>query len=229
MPTDAIHPVYLHVRAGVTAFDDILVSVFDESLADVLPTRVLPISTEPPVGLELLIDRQFTQIGELLQPRRRRRSEARGLIRTLLVLRSCGRRRDRERARREPRGTNGRSGTGTGCTSDADQTWRSWPSIKGCGQLERAAALGQDRGHDTATAGAHLRRCPGDRPRPVGSSTSPTATTSWPPSTSDLRPAAPRSAPSACSGAEGVPGAMTCADADLQSLPAGRSIEWGGL
>ena len=78
--------LYLHLRAGITVFDDVLHDVFGESLADVLPTRVLPISTEPPADLDLLIDRQFRQIGDLLQPGRRQRPEARRMIRTLLSL-----------------------------------------------------------------------------------------------------------------------------------------------
>lgn len=78
--------LYLHLRAAITVFDDILHVVFGEPLADLLPSRVLPISTEPPADLDLLIDRQFRQIAELLQPRRRRRSEARRIIRTLLAL-----------------------------------------------------------------------------------------------------------------------------------------------
>jgi len=78
--------IYLHTRAGVTIFEDILREVFNESLANVLPSRVLPISTEPPADLDLLIDRHYRQIATLLQPRRRRRSEARQLIRTLLAL-----------------------------------------------------------------------------------------------------------------------------------------------
>lgn len=78
--------LYLHARAGVTIFEDVLREVFGESLADILPTRVLPVSTEPPADIDLLIDRTYRQIADLLQPRRRRRSEARGLIRTLLAL-----------------------------------------------------------------------------------------------------------------------------------------------
>jgi HEPN domain-containing protein len=78
--------LYLHLRAGVTIFEDVLRDVFGESLADILPTRVLPISTEPPADLDLLINRQFRQIGDLLEPGRRQRPEARRMIRTLLAL-----------------------------------------------------------------------------------------------------------------------------------------------
>jgi len=78
--------LYVHVRAAVTIFDDVLTAVFAERLADLLPTRVLPISTAAPEDLDLLIDRQYRQIAELLQPHRRQRTEARMAIRTLLAL-----------------------------------------------------------------------------------------------------------------------------------------------
>ncbi|MFF7810814.1 hypothetical protein ACFZCF_02655 [Streptomyces sp. NPDC007945] len=78
--------LFVHARAGVTLFDDLLNRVFGERLADSLPLRVLPISTEPPVGLDILIDQEFTQIQELLQPGRRARNEVRARIRTLLAI-----------------------------------------------------------------------------------------------------------------------------------------------
>ncbi|QDO46586.1 hypothetical protein FNV62_36495 [Streptomyces sp. RLB3-17] len=78
--------LFVHARAGVTLFDDLLTRVFGERLADSLPLRVLPISTEPPMGLEILIDQEFTQIQDLLQPGRRARNEARARIRTLLAI-----------------------------------------------------------------------------------------------------------------------------------------------
>ena len=49
---------------------------------------MLPISTQPPVGFDLLVDREFSQVRELLQPGKRRRDEARGRIRTLLAMES---------------------------------------------------------------------------------------------------------------------------------------------
>ncbi|MFJ2650320.1 hypothetical protein ACIO1C_26805 [Streptomyces sp. NPDC087420] len=78
--------LFVHARAGVTLFDDLLNRVFGERLADSLPLRVLPISTEPPMGLEILIDQEFSQIQNLLQPGRRARNEARARIRTLLAI-----------------------------------------------------------------------------------------------------------------------------------------------
>jgi hypothetical protein len=80
--------LYLHARGFATTFDDLLKRIFDDRLADHLPSRVLPISTHPQLGFDLLIDREFTQIKELLQPGKRRRDEARGRIRTLLAMES---------------------------------------------------------------------------------------------------------------------------------------------
>ena len=39
--------LYIHARAAITLFDEILHDVFGERLADHLPERVLPISTRP--------------------------------------------------------------------------------------------------------------------------------------------------------------------------------------
>jgi hypothetical protein len=69
--------LYLHARACVTLFDDVLFRVFRQRLADHLPSRVLPISTEPPQDFQTLVDREYTNIAELLKPGRRARAEAR--------------------------------------------------------------------------------------------------------------------------------------------------------
>ena len=78
--------LYVHLRALVTFFDEALQQQFGESLAQHLPARMLPISTMAPEGIDILFDREFSQIKELLRPNRRRRSEARGKIRTLLAM-----------------------------------------------------------------------------------------------------------------------------------------------
>lgn len=78
--------LYLHFRAAITVFDDVLREVFGEALADHIPARVLPVSTLPPQDIDVLIDSHFSQIQELLQPGRRKRDEARQQIRTLLAL-----------------------------------------------------------------------------------------------------------------------------------------------
>lgn len=78
--------LYLHTRAGVTLFDELLHRALGERLANHLPHRVLPISAEPPRDLQLLIDEEFTAIKALLAPGRRRRPEARARIRALLAM-----------------------------------------------------------------------------------------------------------------------------------------------
>lgn len=85
VPEDVL---YLHARGLVTVFDDLLKRVLGDSLASHLPARVLPISTQPPAGFDLLVDREYSQIRELLRPGKRQRDEARGRIRTLLAMES---------------------------------------------------------------------------------------------------------------------------------------------
>lgn len=78
--------LYLHARAAVTQFDDLLLRAFKQRLADHLPNRVLPVSTEAPQDILVLVDCEYANITELLKPGRRARGEARAKIRTLLAL-----------------------------------------------------------------------------------------------------------------------------------------------
>lgn len=80
--------LYLDVRAGVTLFDALLTRAFGERLADHLPIRVLPISAEPPRSLDLLVDREFQRVADLLKPGRRASAEAMARIRSLLATES---------------------------------------------------------------------------------------------------------------------------------------------
>ena len=85
VPEDVL---YLHARGFITTFDDLLKRTLDDALADYLPGRVLPVSTQPLVSFDLLVDREFSQVRDLLQPGRRQRDEARGRIRALLAMES---------------------------------------------------------------------------------------------------------------------------------------------
>ena len=49
---------------------------------------MLPISTQPPIQFDIMVDREYSQIRDLLQPGKRKRDEARGRIRTLLAMES---------------------------------------------------------------------------------------------------------------------------------------------
>ncbi|HVA09560.1 MAG TPA: DUF3644 domain-containing protein [Acidimicrobiales bacterium] len=78
--------LYLHCRAATTLFDDLLRQVFDDSLIKHLPRRVLPISSEPPRDIQLLLDEDYHQINQLLRPGNRKRSDAHARIRGLLAI-----------------------------------------------------------------------------------------------------------------------------------------------
>jgi hypothetical protein len=78
--------LYLHTRAAVTLFDDLLHRAFGERLADHLPNRVLPVGTEPPQAFEILVDREYANIANLLRPGRRASAEARARLRGLLAM-----------------------------------------------------------------------------------------------------------------------------------------------
>ena len=78
--------LYLHVQSGVTLFRDILLKVFKQDLRHHLPNRVLPISTEPPVDLVTLFDSEVEEVKKLLQPGRRRHTEALARLRPLAIL-----------------------------------------------------------------------------------------------------------------------------------------------
>ena len=78
--------LFVHVRASIQVLDDLMKRVFGEGLADNLPDRALPITTAPLEDFDILVDRQYRQIADLLQRGRRRTPEARALVRGLLAL-----------------------------------------------------------------------------------------------------------------------------------------------
>lgn len=77
--------LYLNIRAAITLFDDLLGRVFDQRLGEHLPARVVPVSAEPPQSLDLLVDREYRRIAELLKPGRRATGEGMARIRSLLA------------------------------------------------------------------------------------------------------------------------------------------------
>ena len=78
--------LYLHARAAVTLFDDLLHRAFGERLANHLPLLVLPIGTEPPQDFQTLVDREYENIAELLKPKRQAGAEAAARVRALLTM-----------------------------------------------------------------------------------------------------------------------------------------------
>ncbi len=78
--------LYIHCRAGTTLFDDLLQRVFDDSLVKYIPRRVLPLSSEPPRDIQVLLDEDYRQIAQLLAPGTRKKPDARARIRALLAM-----------------------------------------------------------------------------------------------------------------------------------------------
>lgn len=80
--------LYLHSQAGVTMFNDVLQRAFGESLGQFLPERVLPVSTSPPKEMHLFMDKEYSEIRDLIAPGKHRRAEARARIRPYLIMES---------------------------------------------------------------------------------------------------------------------------------------------
>jgi hypothetical protein len=78
--------LYLHTQSGITLFSDILSKVFGEKLVNHLPERVLPVSTNPPKDMGVLLQDELTAVKDLLKPNVRRRIEARTRIRALAIV-----------------------------------------------------------------------------------------------------------------------------------------------
>jgi len=78
--------LYMHAQAGVTLFKDIAHEVFDVELSEQLPSRVLPLSTEPPQTLDALFANEIDAVHKMLRPGRRRRTEAHAKLRALAIL-----------------------------------------------------------------------------------------------------------------------------------------------
>jgi hypothetical protein len=78
--------LYIQVQAGVTLFRDLLHGVFTKDLRQLLPARILPISTSPPTDLLVLFEREIGEIRKLLRPGSRRRLEAHSRLRPLQIL-----------------------------------------------------------------------------------------------------------------------------------------------
>lgn len=83
VPEDAL---YINARALITVLDEVLAEHFEDTLADNLPVRVLPLSTQALPDFLILVNREYEQIRELLAPGRRARDEARGRITALLAM-----------------------------------------------------------------------------------------------------------------------------------------------
>lgn len=78
--------LYMLTQAGLTLFRDLLSLIFKESLARHVPNRVMPVSTDPPKDLQVLMDEEFTQINALIKPGLRRSGEAKARLRPMVIM-----------------------------------------------------------------------------------------------------------------------------------------------
>jgi len=78
--------LYTYTQAGVTLFGDLLERSFSQKLTDYLPDRVLPVSTTPPTDFSSMIDLEFREIKQIVQPGSRKRLRAHAKLRALAVV-----------------------------------------------------------------------------------------------------------------------------------------------
>ena len=78
--------LYIQAQTAVSLFDDLLKKAFKEKLGDLIPERVLPISTHPPENLQVLLDSELSQIDALLKPGSRKGLQATARLRSIMAL-----------------------------------------------------------------------------------------------------------------------------------------------
>jgi hypothetical protein len=88
--------LYVYTQATITVVRDVLKAVFAIDLCDVLPRRVLPVSTLAPAEIDALFESEAEEIRKLLAPGKRRRLEAQSRLRSLAILENSIRRADVE-------------------------------------------------------------------------------------------------------------------------------------
>ena len=80
--------LYMYCQAGVTLYKDLYLKVFNSDLHEILPERVLPITTNPPMDLHTMIEADFEDIKKLVRPNSRKNLEAKSKIKALAIVES---------------------------------------------------------------------------------------------------------------------------------------------
>lgn len=78
--------LYIHAQSGITLFRDLLLELFAEDLSEILPDRVLPVSTVAPLEPIVMFERELDEVRQLLAPGKRRRAEAEAKLRGLAIV-----------------------------------------------------------------------------------------------------------------------------------------------
>lgn len=89
--------LYVHAQSGATLFDELLKRTFSMSLADSLPSRVLPVSTRPPRDLAFLLNSELAEVDRLLAAGTRQGAHAAAKLRTILAFTSGAKQGEGER------------------------------------------------------------------------------------------------------------------------------------
>ncbi|MCK8642417.1 DUF3644 domain-containing protein [Mycobacterium colombiense] len=77
--------LYLHAQSGITLFRDLLLNLFQQDLSELLPERVLPVSTVAPLDPLVMFATELDEVRRLLAPGKRRRAEAEAKLRGLAI------------------------------------------------------------------------------------------------------------------------------------------------
>jgi len=80
---------YIQAQLALSMFRKIHKNVFSEELYNVLPKRVIPLSTLPPVDINLLYENEVSEIKTLLKPGKRKSTEAIAKLRSLAITESA--------------------------------------------------------------------------------------------------------------------------------------------
>ena len=78
--------LYLQAQSGITLHRDLLKSVFDEDLQDLLLARVMPIATIAPLDPINLFISEIVEVARLLSPGKRRHVDALARLRALAIV-----------------------------------------------------------------------------------------------------------------------------------------------
>ena len=70
--------LYTVAQSSLTLFDKLIARLFGTALAERLPRRVLPLSTNPPQSIHIVMDEEFSQLKKLLKKGRGSRSRPDG-------------------------------------------------------------------------------------------------------------------------------------------------------
>ena len=87
--------LYTQTQAAVALFVNLLNGIFKECLGDLLPERVLPVSTRPPKDLPILIGSEFCYVDELLRSGNRKGPQAIARLRSIMHLTTVVRDKDK--------------------------------------------------------------------------------------------------------------------------------------